>query len=110
MASTNDNSNTEQNPWNTETKAKFQSKSRSEFLDPCQETAARSIQCLRRNDGDRSMCQDYFQYVVSGPSGGIGANPTSDADAAGSSGRAYRDCKKLWIDKRKEEKKKLTIF
>jgi hypothetical protein len=36
-------------------------KSRSEFLDPCQETAARSIQCLRRNDGDRSMCQDYFQ-------------------------------------------------
>ncbi|KAK0610997.1 hypothetical protein B0T14DRAFT_394282, partial [Immersiella caudata] len=60
-----------ENPWNEETKAKFQLKSRSEFLDPCQETAARSIACLRRNDGDRSMCQDYFQ--------------------------AYRDCKKLWV-------------
>ncbi len=35
----------------------------SEFLDPCQEAAAKSIKCLNRNDGDRSMCQDYFQYT-----------------------------------------------
>ncbi|KAK0648928.1 hypothetical protein B0T16DRAFT_456378 [Cercophora newfieldiana] len=83
MASTGDNS-TEKDPWNAETKAKFKSKNRSEFLDPCQESASRSIQCLRRNDGDRSMCQDYFQ--------------------------AYRDCKKLWTDKRNEEKKKLVTF
>ncbi|KAK3346106.1 hypothetical protein B0T25DRAFT_571265 [Lasiosphaeria hispida] len=66
-------------PWTDETKSKFNGKSRSEFLDPCQELAAKSIRCLHRNGGDRSMCQDYFQ--------------------------AYRDCKKLWIDKRKMEKR-----
>lgn len=38
-------------------------KSRSEFLDPCQEAAQRSIRCLNRNDGDRTMCQEYFQSV-----------------------------------------------
>ncbi|KAM7192167.1 hypothetical protein V8F20_009002 [Naviculisporaceae sp. PSN 640] len=57
--------------WNPETKAAFELKSRSEFLDPCQEAAQRSIRCLNRNDGDRTMCQDYFQ--------------------------AYRDCKKHWV-------------
>ena len=39
------------------------SKSKSEYLDPCQEAAARSIRCLHRNGGDRALCQDYFQYV-----------------------------------------------
>ncbi|KAK2073265.1 hypothetical protein P8C59_007556 [Phyllachora maydis] len=66
-------------PWSEETKGKFKSKSKSKFLDPCQEAADKSIRCLRRNDGDRSMCQDYFQ--------------------------AYRDCKKEWINKRKEERR-----
>lgn len=69
-------------PWNKDTKTKFErqgsplqlqrplpqtnvlhSKSRSEFLDPCQEAATKSIRCLHRNGGDRSMCQDYFQSV-----------------------------------------------
>lgn len=40
------------------------SKDRSEFLDPCQEAAARSIRCLHRNGGDRTMCSDYFQSVA----------------------------------------------
>ncbi|KAK1753347.1 hypothetical protein QBC47DRAFT_386163 [Echria macrotheca] len=75
-----DDSNRSDGPWDAETKSKFASKSRSEFLDPCQDAAERSIRCLHRNEGDRSMCQDYFQ--------------------------AYRDCKKLWMDKRKEEKRK----
>lgn len=39
------------------------SKSRSEWLDPCQEAASRSIKCLNRNGGDRAMCQEYFQWV-----------------------------------------------
>jgi hypothetical protein len=37
------------------------SKQRSEYFDPCQETAERSIRCLNRNRGDRDMCKDYFQ-------------------------------------------------
>ncbi|EAQ83122.1 hypothetical protein CHGG_10940 [Chaetomium globosum CBS 148.51] len=67
MASTTN----EKDPWNRDTKNKFEGKDRSEFLDPCQEAAARSIRCLNRNGGDRTLCSDYFQ--------------------------AYRDCKKSWI-------------
>lgn len=37
------------------------SKSRSEYFDPCQDFAARSIACLNRNGGDRKMCSDYFE-------------------------------------------------
>ncbi|KAL2134444.1 hypothetical protein VTI74DRAFT_156 [Chaetomium olivicolor] len=76
--------NREDGPWNTETKQKFESKDRSEYLDPCQEAAARSIRCLHRNGGDRTMCSDYFQ--------------------------AYRDCKKAWIERRKVEKKGGSLF
>ncbi|KAL2260488.1 hypothetical protein VTK26DRAFT_5492 [Humicola hyalothermophila] len=76
MASTAEN---ESGPWTKETKQKFEEKDRSQFLDPCQEAAARSIRCLHRNGGDRTMCSDYFQ--------------------------AYRDCKKAWIDKRKKDRK-----
>lgn len=39
------------------------SKSASEYYDPCQEFADRSIRCMRRNAGDREMCGDYFQWV-----------------------------------------------
>ncbi|KAI1307776.1 hypothetical protein F5Y03DRAFT_393841 [Xylaria venustula] len=91
-------------PWDKETKRKFQkyatfsvhtrarltrlsspfSKSKSEYFDPCQEAASKSIRCLNRNGGDRAMCTDYFE--------------------------AYRACKKEWINKRKEEKKKSGGF
>ena len=40
------------------------SKSASEYYDPCQEFADRSIRCMRRNAGDREMCGDYFQWVT----------------------------------------------
>ncbi len=76
--------NSEAGPWNRETKDKFEgrvcavpllglsalltfggnSKDRSEYLDPCQEAAARSIRCLHRNGGDRSLCSDYFESVI----------------------------------------------
>lgn len=46
------------------------SKRFSEYFDPCQEAADRSLKCLRRNGGDRGMCTDYFQ--------------------------AYKDCKQQW--------------
>ncbi|KAI1390381.1 cytochrome c oxidase-assembly factor cox-23, mitochondrial [Hypoxylon trugodes] len=64
-------------PWNKDSKRKFENKSKSEFFDPCQEAAARSIRCLNRNGGDRQMCTDYFE--------------------------AYRACKKEWVNKRKQE-------
>ncbi|KAK4229279.1 hypothetical protein QBC38DRAFT_497807 [Podospora fimiseda] len=81
MATTGDNTS---EPWTPETKAKFEDKDRSAFLDPCQDLAASSIRCLHRNDGDRAMCTDYFQ--------------------------AYRDCKKLWIEKRRMDKKGMRFF
>ena len=41
----------------------FYSKRSSEYYDPCQEFANKSIKCMHRNNGDRDMCQDYFQCV-----------------------------------------------
>ncbi|KAH7312674.1 hypothetical protein B0I35DRAFT_437511 [Stachybotrys elegans] len=64
-------------PWDDDTKQKFQSKSKSEYFDPCQEAARRSYKCLYRNNGDKKMCGEYFQ--------------------------AYRDCKQAWTEKRKKE-------
>jgi cytochrome c oxidase assembly protein subunit 23 len=37
------------------------SKAYSEYYDPCQEMATRSLKCLHRNGGNREMCTDYFQ-------------------------------------------------
>lgn len=39
------------------------SKRNSEYFDPCQEAASRSLRCLRRNGGDREFCSDFFQLV-----------------------------------------------
>ncbi|KAL1972382.1 hypothetical protein VTN31DRAFT_6796 [Thermomyces dupontii] len=64
----------DQTTWSKAEK-KFEHKSASEYYDPCQDFADRSIKCLRRNGGDRDMCMDYFQ--------------------------AYRDCKKEWMAQRK---------
>ncbi|UNI17078.1 Mitochondrial copper homeostasis protein [Purpureocillium takamizusanense] len=64
-------------PWDSKTKQKFETKSKSEFYDPCQEAAQRSYKCLYRNGGDKSMCGEYFQ--------------------------AYRDCKQAWTERRKKE-------
>ncbi|KAL9947460.1 hypothetical protein ACHAQF_007075 [Verticillium nonalfalfae] len=50
------------NPWTEETKTKFETKSKSKYMDPCQDAAKRSIKCLNRNNGDREMCGEYFQY------------------------------------------------
>lgn len=41
------------------------SKRNSEYFDPCQDFASKSIRCLHRNGGDKEMCTDYFQYVQS---------------------------------------------
>ncbi|RAH82654.1 hypothetical protein BO86DRAFT_388494 [Aspergillus japonicus CBS 114.51] len=54
---------------------KFSNKSASEYFDPCQDFADRSLKCMKRNAFDREMCHDYFQ--------------------------AYRDCKKQWLTQKK---------
>ncbi|KAI8685274.1 Mitochondrial copper homeostasis protein [Fusarium solani] len=63
--------------WSDDKRRKFETKSKSEYYDPCQEAAQRSYRCLFRNGGDKSMCGEYFQ--------------------------AYRDCKQAWTDKRRKE-------
>ncbi|KAG5971328.1 Mitochondrial copper homeostasis protein [Claviceps cyperi] len=62
-------------PFSKDIRRKFETKSHSKFVDPCQEAAQRSYKCLFRNDGDKSMCSDYFQ--------------------------AYKDCKAAWTETRK---------
>ena len=37
------------------------SKRTSEYFDPCQALASRSIKCIHRNAEDRDLCLDYFQ-------------------------------------------------
>ena len=44
------------------------SKQKSEYFDPCQEAADRSIRCLTRNSKeDKDFCSDYFQYTPPPP-------------------------------------------
>ncbi|RAH74284.1 uncharacterized protein BO66DRAFT_145711 [Aspergillus aculeatinus CBS 121060] len=43
---------------------KFSNKSASEYFDPCQDFADRSLKCMKRNAFDREMCHDYFQSSV----------------------------------------------
>lgn len=59
---------------------RYTTKKNSEYVDPCQEAANRSLKCLRRNGGARDMCMDYFD--------------------------AYRECKKQWQEQLKETKRK----
>jgi len=70
-------SNESSTPWDDKTRRRFESKSKSEFYDPCQEAAQRSYRCLFRNNGDKAMCGEYFQ--------------------------AYRDCKQHWVEERRKD-------
>lgn len=51
----------------------------SKFIDPCAAAAKASMDCLNRHDYDRESCLDYFQ--------------------------AYKDCKKTWVEQRKEDRR-----
>ncbi|UPX17719.1 Mitochondrial copper homeostasis protein [Ascochyta rabiei] len=70
--------------WAGATATKFDNKAYSEYFDPCQEAADKSIRCLKRNGGERAMCSDFFQ--------------------------AYRDCKQQWMEARKEARKNKPWF
>ncbi|CAI9635017.1 hypothetical protein GT037_007957 [Alternaria burnsii] len=70
--------------WTGSKASKFDNKAYSEYYDPCQEAADRSIKCLKRNGGERAMCSDFFQ--------------------------AYRDCKEQWQEARREAKRNKSWF
>ncbi|KAF2645811.1 hypothetical protein P280DRAFT_417934 [Massarina eburnea CBS 473.64] len=72
------------NKWKGAAANKFENKAHSEYFDPCQEAAERSIKCLHRNGGEREMCTDFFQV--------------------------YRDCKEQWMNARKEARRKSSWF
>ncbi|KAH6896012.1 hypothetical protein B0T10DRAFT_479298 [Thelonectria olida] len=74
---TNSSSDAKSTGYTDDKRRKFESKSSSEYYDPCQEAAQRSYKCLFRNGGDKSMCGEYFQ--------------------------AYRDCKQAWTEERKKK-------
>ncbi|KAL1616349.1 Mitochondrial copper homeostasis protein [Diplodia seriata] len=52
-----------ENPWTDSAASTFDGKQYSQYFDPCQEAASKSLRCLHRNGGDREMCSDYFQYA-----------------------------------------------
>ncbi|KAK6449602.1 hypothetical protein FP744_10005852 [Trichoderma asperellum] len=85
---------TEKGPWTEETKNIFEGKSKSQFYDPCQEAAQRSYKCLYRNNGDKAMCGEYFQYVLR--YGLWNWQLYGYGDWADLWFRAYRDCKSAW--------------
>ncbi|EAT89118.2 hypothetical protein SNOG_03913 [Parastagonospora nodorum SN15] len=47
--------------WSGPAATRFDNKAYSEYFDPCQEAADKSIRCLKRNGGERAMCTDFFQ-------------------------------------------------
>jgi cytochrome c oxidase assembly protein subunit 23 len=79
------------------------SKLHSEYFDPCQEAADRSLRCLHRNPDDKNFCADYFQYAPISP-----ALSRMDGPDGLTTDRAYRDCKKRWQDEQREEKRKAS--
>ncbi|KAI0731178.1 hypothetical protein C8Q76DRAFT_717900 [Earliella scabrosa] len=57
----------------------FKNKQVSKFVDPCAEASKASMDCMNHHDYDRDKCLDYF--------------------------RAYRDCKKAWMEQRKADRR-----
>ncbi|TDL24024.1 hypothetical protein BD410DRAFT_786738 [Rickenella mellea] len=49
------------------------------FIDPCEQAAKASMECMNRNDYNKEVCTDFFQ--------------------------AYRDCKRTWMDQRREDRR-----
>ncbi|KAI9594138.1 hypothetical protein BDF19DRAFT_446063 [Syncephalis fuscata] len=58
----------------------FNNKPATLFMDPCAKQSKESLRCLEDNPGDKNKCTAYFE--------------------------AYRDCKKIWLDARREERKR----
>lgn len=61
-------------PLSFENKKKYLTREQTQFFDPCMEASKMSMNCLDRNNYDRSKCKPYFE--------------------------AYRDCMKAWRENR----------
>lgn len=68
------------NPENHRHKYRWVNKEPSKFYDPCEESRQASINCVLRNQEDRSVCQDFFD--------------------------AYKDCRRDFFNKKREDKRK----
>lgn len=67
------------NPENHRHKYRWVHKEPSKFYDPCEESRQASINCILRNQEDRSVCQDFFD--------------------------AYRDCKRDFFKKKRDDRR-----
>ncbi|CCE80247.1 Piso0_003350 [Millerozyma farinosa CBS 7064] len=65
-------------PKNHHHKYNWTLKEPSKFYDPCEESRQASLNCILRNQEDRSVCTEYFE--------------------------AYRECKRDFFRKRKEDR------
>ncbi|KIY74128.1 hypothetical protein CYLTODRAFT_364491 [Cylindrobasidium torrendii FP15055 ss-10] len=61
-------------------KEQFKGRLSSKFTDPCEAASKESMKCMDRNNYNRDLCQAYF--------------------------KAYQECKKTWIEQRKEDRRK----
>lgn len=66
------------NPVNHRHKYRWAAKEPSKYYDPCEESRQASIDCVLRNQEDKSVCQDFFD--------------------------AYRECLKDFFKKRREDR------
>lgn len=67
------------NPMNHKHKYEWANKGPSKFYDPCEESRQASIDCVLRNQLDKTVCQDFFD--------------------------AYRECTKDFFAKKKKDKR-----
>lgn len=66
------------NPTNHRHKYRWANKEASKYYDPCEESRQASINCVLRNQKDKSVCQDFFD--------------------------AYRECSKDFFAKRRQDR------
>ncbi|KAF3029329.1 hypothetical protein E8E15_008323 [Penicillium rubens] len=104
MAAESTQGDTHDKAWEKAEK-KFTHKHASEYYDPCQDFADRSLKCMKRNAFDREMCHDYFQYVenpyVIYLKDRLALRLAYLAFDPLLTSLAYRDCKKNWLTQKK---------
>lgn len=72
-------------PAEREHRDSFIAKGPSKFYDPCAESSKMAVRCMERHDHDyKEVCSEYFQ--------------------------AYRECKKEWLEARRQARNKGGIW
>ncbi|CAG8438642.1 4864_t:CDS:2 [Funneliformis caledonium] len=68
---------------NSDIHQKFKEKGTSKFLEPCKEESINSMKCLDKYNYDKGKCKDLFVL--------------------------YRECKKKWLEERRELRRKGSL-